>query len=102
MTGLQEKKIKIKHKFSCFKDFFEKINKNSATNRYPSPYLAIDGTLYPYRGHINFKQYNPSKSTKYGMLYRSLCKSSIQYTYFTILLPCAGKPEDLNNEASKF
>lgn len=34
------------------------------------------------------------------MLYRSLCDSSVQYTYFT--LPYAGKPEDLNNEASKF
>ena len=34
------------------------------------------------------------------MLYRSLCDSSVQYTYFT--LPCAGKPEDLNIEARNF
>ena len=33
------------------------------------------------------------------MLYRSLCDSLVQHTYFT--LPYAGKPEDLN-EASKF
>ena len=49
---------------------------------------------------MNFKQYNPSKPAKYGMLYRSLCDSSAQYTYFT--LPYAGKPEDLNNESNKF
>ena len=88
------------NKFACFRDFFEKINKNNAKARYPSPYLATDETLYPYRGHINFKQYNPSKPAKYGMLYRSLCDSSVQYTYFT--LPYASKPEDLNNKASKF
>ena len=34
------------------------------------------------------------------MLYRSLCDSSVQYTYFT--LPYAGKPEDLNIEARNF
>ena len=87
-------------KFACFRDFFEKVNENNAKARYPSPCLAIDETLHPYRGHINFKQYNPSEPAKYGMLYRSLCDSPIQYTYFT--LPYAGKSEDLNNEASKF
>ena len=87
------------NKFAYFRDFFEKINENNAKARYPSPYLATDETLYPYRGHINFKQYNPSKPAKYGMLYRSLCDSSVQYTYFT--LPYASKPEHLN-EASKF
>ena len=58
----------------------------------------MNETLYPYRGHINYKQYNPSKPAKYGMLYHFLCDLSVQYTYFTY----AGKPEDLNNEASKF
>ena len=85
-------------KFACFRGFFGKFNGNSAEARYPRPYLAIDETLY--RRHINFKEYNPSKPVKYGMLYRSLCDSSVQYTYFT--LPYAGKPEDLNNKASKF
>ena len=87
-------------KFACFRDFFEKVNENNAKARYPSPYLAINETLYPYRGHINFKQYNLSKPTKYGMLYRSICDLLVQYANFT--LPYAGKPEDLSNEASKF
>ena len=96
-TRVERKKY---DKFACFREFFEEVSQNNARARYPSPYLAIDETLYPYRGHISFKQYNPSKPAKYGMLYRSLCDSSIQYTYFT--LPYASKPEDLNNEASKF
>ena len=99
--GRSTRKEHKKHdKCACFRDFFEKVNESNTKARCPSPYLAIDETLYPYRGHINFKQYNPSKPAKYGMLYRSLCDSSVQYTYFT--LPYASKPEDLNNEASKF
>ena len=87
-------------KFPCFRDFFEKVNESNAKASYPSPFLAIVQTLYPYRGHINFKQYNPSKPAKYEMLYRCLCDLSVQYTYFT--LPYAGKPKYLNNQASKF
>ena len=87
-------------KSACFRDFFKKVNENNAKFRYPSPYLAIGETLYPYRGHINFTQYNPLKPAKYGMLYHSLCDLSVQYTYFTF--PYAGKPEDLNNQVSEF
>ena len=99
MTGLQEKNVKSTTNLLA-SETFEKVKENNAKARYPSSYLAIDETLYRYRGHINFKQYNPSKPAKYGMLYRSFCDSSVQYTYF--ILPYAGKPEDLNNEASKF
>ena len=75
------------------REFFEKVNKNNASMRYPSSYLAIDETLYPYCGRIEIKQYNPSKPTKYGLLYRSLCDSTIPYTYFT--LPYAGNPNNV-------
>ena len=78
----------------------EDMNKNNASARYPSPYLAIGKTLYPYRGHIGFKQYNPSKPAKYGLLYRSLCDSSISYTYYT--LPYSGKPEVIGSDGAKF
>ena len=44
-------------KFACFGDSFKKVNENKAKARYPNPYLAIDETLYPYRGLISFKQY---------------------------------------------
>ena len=87
-------------KFACFRDFFEKVNENNAKWRYPSPYLAIDESLYPYRGQIGFKQYNPLKPAKYGLLYQSLCDSSVQYTYYS--LPYAGKPDDLTRDAGKY
>ena len=87
-------------KFSCMREIMEDMNKNNASARYPPPYLAIDETLYPYRGHIGFKQYNPSKPAKYGLLYRSLCDSSISYTYYT--LPYGGKPEVIGGDGAKF
>ena len=68
--------------------------------RYPSPQLAIDETLYPYRGCIGFKQYNPSKPAKNGLLCRSLCDSTTTYTYFT--LAYAGKPESTDGPAAKY
>ena len=83
-------------KYAAFRDFFELMNKNNATSRIPSPYTSIDETLYPYRGHIGLKQYNPSKPAKYGLLYRSLCDASIPYTYWT--LPYAGKPDVLGSD----
>ena len=87
-------------KFTCFRDFFEKVNENNAKWKHPSPYLAIDETLYLYRGQIGFKQYNSSKPAKYGLLYQSLCDSSVQYTYYS--LPYAGKPDDLTGDVGKY
>ena len=81
-------------KFTCMREFFEAVNVNNARAQYPSFYLAVDETLYPYRGHIGFKQYNPSKPSKYGLLYRSLCDATLPYTYYS--LPYGGKPENLN------
>ena len=83
-------------KYAAFRDFFERMNVNNARARVPSSYTSIDETLYPYRGHIGLKQYNPNKPSKYGLLYRSLCDASIPYTYWT--LPYAGKPDTLGSE----
>ena len=87
-------------KFTAFRDFFEAVNKNNAKHHHPSFYLAIDETLYPHRGRIGMKQYNPSKPVKYGLLYRSLCDSVVPYTYFT--LPYGGKPDIINSDAGKY
>ena len=77
-------------KFAAFREFFETVNRRFLKRRKPSEHTAIDETLYSYRGRISFKQYNPSKPAKYGLLFRSLCDSTVQYTY--ISLPYAGKP----------
>ena len=73
------------------RELSEDINERNARMRHPSPFPAIGETLYPYCGHIGFKQYNLNKGAKYSLLYRSLCDSSIPCTYYS--LPYAGKPE---------
>ena len=82
--------------FFPFREFFEFVNNTFLKLRKPSPHLAIDETLYSYRGRIGFKQYNPSKPAKYGLLFRSLCDSLVQYMYYC--LPYAGKPTGTPNE----
>ena len=48
-------------KFACIREFFEKVNNQHAKMQIPSAHLAIDETLYPYRGVIGTKQYNQNK-----------------------------------------
>ena len=78
-------------KFVDICEIFMKINENNGRCRNLSPYVSVDETLYPYRGRIGMKQYNPSKPAKYGFLYQSLCDVKVPYMYST--LPYAGKPE---------
>ena len=53
--------------------------------------------LYPFRGKISVKQYNPNKPAKYGLLYRSISDARLPYTYNT--LPYAGKPSNIIPES---
>ena len=76
------------------------INEKNAKCHYASAFLAVDETLYSYRGHIRFKQYSPNKPANYGLLYRSLYDASVLYTYYS--LPYGRKPEDLSGDASKY
>ena len=72
-------------RFTALKTFFESFNVNCATVRIPSEYLAIDDTLYAYRGMVKLKQYNPNKPARYGLLYRSISDScSIHLFYITV------------------
>ena len=87
-------------RLACIRDIFQDINKRNASVRYPLPFLAVDETLYPYRGRIGIKQYNPTKPAKYGLLYRSLCNAVVPYTYFTH--PYSGKPSQINEESWKY
>ena len=76
------------------------MNVGYAKCRYPSPMLSVDETLYLYRGAIGFKQYNSDKPGKYGLLFRSVCDSTITYTYYT--LPYAGKSDVAEGDAAKY
>ena len=77
-------------RFAAFREFFNSFNEQCSRLRVPSEFLSLDETLYPFRGRISMKQYNPNKPAKYGMLYRSISDARIPYTYNT--LPYAGKP----------
>ena len=81
------------------RETFEAKSSRNASMGCPSASLAVDETLYPYMGHIGFKQYNPQKSAKYGLLYRSLCDSTETYNYFS--LAYAGKPEVVGGNGEK-
>ena len=87
-------------KFACMREIFEAMNSCNANMTCPLALLAVDETLHSYRDHIGFKQYNPQKPEKDGLLYRSLCDSTVTYTYFS--LPYTGKPEFVGGNGAKF
>lgn len=86
--------------FAYMTELFEEMNMRNAKIRHPSPLLHIDETLYSYRGHIEFKQYNPHKPAKCGLLYQSLRDSSITSSYYS--LPNSGKLEKVEGPAAKY
>ena len=53
-------------------------------------YLSLDETLYPMRTQISFKQFNPSKPVKYGLLFKSVNAATYRYTF--ISSTDSGKP----------
>ena len=52
--------------------------------------MTIDETFYPMRHQIAFRQYNPNRPHKYGLLCKSLNDASFPLTYKAT--PYAGKP----------
>ena len=52
-------------------------------------YLSLDESLYPMRTHISFKQFNPSKPAKYGLLFKSV--NAARYPFTFISSPYGGK-----------
>ena len=57
----------------------------------PSLHMTIDETLFPYRGHISIKNYNPNKPAHYGLLFISISDAEVPNTYYS--LPYVGKPK---------
>ena len=77
-------------RFTAFRDFFDMFNGQSSRHVVPSEYLSLDETLYPMRNKVAFRQYNPDKPAKYGMLFKSINDARICYTYRSVVY--AGKP----------
>ena len=55
-------------------------------------YLSPDETLYPMQTQISFKQFNPSKQAKYGLLFKSV--NAARYPHTFISSPYSGKPTE--------
>ena len=78
------------------RQFFEDCNTKFGKTLVPEDYLSLDETMYPMRAQIAFKQYNPNKPAKYGMLFKSINCSRYPYTYQSHVY--CGKPESEPNQ----
>ena len=79
-----------KDRFAAFREFFENFNMNYMTCLSPGDYLSLDETLYPMRTQIGFRQFNPSKPAKYGILFKSINAARMPYNFNAA--PYIGKP----------
>nr|XP_012148632.1 PREDICTED: piggyBac transposable element-derived protein 4-like [Megachile rotundata] len=70
-------------------DYFSKKFKE---NFNLSQNISIDEGIIPWCGRLNFKVYNPSKITKYGILIRMLCDSTTGYISTFKIYCGAGQP----------
>ena len=78
-------------RFAAFRQIFEEFNKNFEKFLVSDDYLSQDETLYPTRTQISFKQFNPSKPAKFGMLYKSINACCYPFTFSAAVYP--GKPK---------
>ena len=78
-----------KDRFTAIREVFEKFNNQCMLVLAPGDYLLLDETLYPMRTQKLFKQFNPSKPAKYGLLFKSVNVARYPYTF--ILSPYSGK-----------
>ena len=75
---------------------FEECNKSFARVMIPECYLSLDETFYPMRTQIHFRQYNPDKPAKHGMLFKSINSATYPCTYQSHVY--CGKPKGEPNE----
>ena len=55
--------------------------------------MSLDDTFYPTRTQISFKQFNPSKPAKYGMLYKSINSFRYPFAFSTVVYSDKPKAE---------
>ena len=60
------------NRFPAGRNIFEMFNKSCSKYVIPSEYLAIDETSHSMKHRIVFRQYNPKKPHKYGLLLKSM------------------------------
>ena len=83
-------------RFAALREIFELFNENCAKLLIPDDYLSLDETLYPTHVGVSFRQFNKSKPTKYGLLFRSINSAQMPYSYTAIAY--AGMPTGIPSE----
>jgi hypothetical protein len=76
-------------RFAAIREIFESFNFECMSCFVPNDYLSLDETLHPMRNQISFKQYNPNKPVKYGLLFKAI--NAARYPYTFIASPYCGK-----------
>ena len=90
---LSTRQARWKHdRFAAIRELFEIFGENCCKHVIPDKYLSLDETLYPMRTSIGFKQFNPSKPAKYGLLFKSI--NAVRYSYTFSTTPYCGKSRD--------
>ena len=90
---------KNRHKsdrFAAFREIFEMFNDNCSRGLNTDGYICIDETLYPSRQKISFRQYDPMKPARYGILIKSI--NSVLRPFTHRIFVYAGKPEGTPGE----
>ena len=77
-------------RFAAVREVFEWFCHNCSSQIILSEYLSLDETIYPMRNQIRFRQLNPNKPAKYGMLFKSV--NAVYYSYTFIAAPYCRKP----------
>ena len=79
----ERKQLRETERFAAAREIMEIFNSNLSKHVAPSEYLSIDDILYPIRQQIAFRQYNPNKPRRYGLLLKPLNDARF---------PCSFKP----------
>ena len=86
-------------KFYLINEIFDAVRTKVKSALNPGMDLAVDETLYAYRGRCSFRQYMKSKPNKYGIKYWSIgCVSSGYLCDFSIYL---GKSKESESRTIK-
>ena len=86
-------------RFAAIRKVFELFNQNCGRALIPDDLLSIDETLYPMRNRVSFKQFNPNKPAKYGLLFKSI--NGARYPYSFVSASYCGKPKSEPTEEYK-
>ena len=79
-----------KDRLAATRNIFEQFNNNCRKSIILDDLLSTDKTSYPMRNKVAFKQFNPNKPAKYGLLFKTINASCYPYSF--VSAPYCGKP----------